>query len=344
MDLQVPGHRVEEDAWAKLLHSMSPIVVYAKEAIGKKLTSSLDFPAVLVELVLMYDCPLERLDSDAGSQDWFKSFLISNHFVVSGDVESDWKASEWRQKFQRCLSRQEVCDQADWLARVRNLTRRMPRVRTILRGEDDFRSRSIVLSSGDFSKLYPGCWLNDDLIDAYFYLITARAGRESCSVKPGCEAEVFLKVEGVSCFFFQARDDAKRKFITNLLSKNIFKLHMLMFPIHVNQNHFILAVVNFQKKRIELYDSYRESHQKILDYLLAFLIQEAQKQSEKVDFSKWTMEHLTSPFQKNGVDCGVFVCTTANYLAQGLDLDYTEDDIPLFRLKMVRDLSRGKLD
>jgi len=56
------------------------------------------------------------------------------------------------------------------------------------------------------------------------------------------------------------------------------------------------------------------------------------------------MEHLTSPLQNNEVDCGVFVCTTANYLAQGLDLDYTEDDMPLFRLKMVRDLSRGKLD
>ena len=341
MDLQVPG--AGEDAWALLFHSLSPIVVYAKEAIRKELNRSLDFPAVLVELVCMYDCPLERLSGPgAGSQDWFKSFLISHHFVVSGDVESVWEASEWRQKFQRCLSRKEVCDQGDWLARVRNFRSARPSVRTIFRAKDD--SSSIVLSSDDFSKLYPGCWLNDDLIDAYFYLITARAGRESCSVKPGCKAEVFLKVEGVSCFFFQARDDAKRKFITNLLSKNIFKLHMLMFPIHVNQNHFILAVVNFQKKRIELYDSYRESHQKILDYLLAFLIQEAQKQSEKVDFSKWTMEHLTSPFQKNGVDCGVFVCTTANYLAQGLDLDYTQDDMPLFRLKMVRDLSRGKLD
>ena len=181
MGLRVLG--AGEDAWAALLlHSLSPIVVFAEEAIRKGLTSFLDFPAVLVELVYMYDCPLERLSGpDVGSQDWFKSSLIS----VSGDVESVWKESEWRQKFQRCLSRQEVCDQADWLARVRNLTRRMPRVRTILRGEDDFRSRSIVLSSGDFSKLYPGCWLNDDLIDAYFYLITARAGRESCSVKPG---------------------------------------------------------------------------------------------------------------------------------------------------------------
>jgi len=215
-------------------------------------------------------------------------------------------------------------------------------VRKIFRAKDD--SSSIDLSSGDFSKLYPGCWFNDNLIDAYFYLIAARAERESRILKPGCEAEDFLKVEGVSCFFFQARDNAKRKFITSLLSKNIFKLHMLMFPIHVNQNHFILAVVNFQKKRIALYDSYRKSHQKILEDLLAFLRLEAHELGEKVDFSNWTLEHLTSPLQNNEVDCGVFVCTTANYLAQGLDLDYTEGDIPLFRLKMVRDFSRGKLD
>jgi len=341
VDLQVPG--AGEDAWALLFHSLSPIVVYAKEAIRKELNSSLDFPAVLVELVCMYDCPLERLSGPgAGSQDWFKSFLISNHFVVSGDVESDWKASEWRQKFQRCLSRQEVCDHGVWLARVRNLPRRMPRLRTIFRAEDD--SRSIALSSGDFSKLDPGCWLNDDLIDAYFYLITARAERESRSVKPGCEAEDFLKVEGVSCFFFQARDSSKHKFITSLLCENIFKLDMLMFPVHVNRNHFILAVVNFQQKRIELYDSHRKSHQDILDYLMGFLVMEAMKRHELVEFRNWTTEHLTSPLQNNEVDCGVFVCTTANYLAQGLDLDYTEDDMPLFRLKMVRDLSRGKLD
>jgi sentrin-specific protease 1 len=333
VDLQVPGHRVEEDAWAKLLHSMSPIVVYAKEAIGKKLTSSLDFPAVLVELVLMYDCPLERLDdSDAGSQDWFKSFLISNHFVVTDDVESVWKASEWRQKFQRCLSRKEVCEQERWLARVRGLPTGTTCVRKIFRAISD--SSSIDLSAGDFCRLYPGCWLNDDLLDAYFYAITKRASKR----------EGMLKVEGVSCFFYQAPDSSKRKFITSLLCKNIFKLHMLMFPVHVNSNHFILAVVNFPKKRIELYDSYRQSHQKILFDLLAFLIREAQEQSEKVDFSNWTMEHLTSPLQNNEVDCGVFACTTADYLAQGLDLDYTEDDVPLFRLKMVRDLSRGKLD
>ena len=341
MGLQVPG--AGEDAWALLLHSLSPIAVYAKEAIRKELNSSLDFPAVLVELVYMYDCPLERLSGPgAGSQDWFKSFLISNHFVVSGDVESVWKESEWRQKFQRCLSREEAYEQGGWLARVRNSPSAMPCVRMIFRAEND--SSSIYLSSGDFCKLYPGCWLNDNLIDAYFYLITARAERENRSVKPGCEAEDLLKVEGVSCFFFQAPDSSKRKFITSLLCKNIFKLDMLMFPVHVNENHFILAVVNFQKKRIELYDSHRKSHQKILDYLLAFLIQEAKKQSEKVDFSNWTMEHLTSPLQNNQVDCGVFVCTTANYLAQGLDLDYTEADMPLFRLKMVRDLSRGKLD
>ena len=330
MYLQVPGHCVDDDAWATLFHSASPIMVYAKEAIEKMLTSSLDFAAVLVELVLVYDCPLERLDSGAGSQDWFKSFLLSNHCVVSSYVESDWKASEWRQKFQRCLSRKEVCEQGRWLASVRGLPTATSCVRTIFRAENE---SSIDLSAGDVSKLYPGCWLNDVLIDAYFYLIHARA-----------EAQGLLKVEGVSCFFFQAHETSRFKFIRSLCCKNIFKLHMLMFPVHVNNNHFILAVVNFQKKRIELYDSKHGNHLTILQYLLGFLIEEAKQQSEHAYLSGWTMEHLTSPHQDNDVDCGVFVCTTAEYLAQGLDLDYTKDDMPLFRLKMVRDLSRGKLD
>ena len=64
----------------------------------------------------------------------------------------------------------------------------------------------------------------------------------------------------------------------------------------------------------------------------------------RVDFTRWTMVHLESPRQSGTTDCGVFVCATGDYLAQGLDLDYTEDDIPMFRLKMVRDLRRGFLD
>ena len=93
-----------------------------------------------------------------------------------------------------------------------------------------------------------------------------------------------------------------------------------------------------------MYDSLHALHQGKLDFLLEFLQEEAARQKLTVDFSRWTTVHLVSPSQTGTINCGVFVCITGDYLAQGLDLDYTEDHVPLFRLKMVRDLRRGFLD
>jgi Ulp1 family protease len=118
---------------------------------------------------------------------------------------------------------------------------------------------------------------------------------------------------------------------------------MLMFPIHI-RNHWILAVVNFRKKQIVMYDSFRKSHLRKLNELLAVLKGEAERLKMKVDFTCWVVVNGLSPKQSNCDDCGMFACTTAVYLAQNLPLVYTQENISLFRLKMARDLRRGFLD
>lgn len=305
------------DGW---FASGSSIAVILKKVIRKEVDAHLPI-TVLANLVVEYDMPLVRpLELDAGSKDWVKSFLISNGFE-SGDV--DWGVQEWRQIFQRCLSLKEGHRAAAYLTACGQVS--LPRGREVLHTSGEV----IELRAGDFNRLKEGRWLNDTLIAAYLRLICERSLKQ---------------IEAMESFFFEVEYWKRRRYIRKLPCKNIFDLHMLMFPIHVDGTHWILAVVNFWKTRIEMYDSLHALHQGKLDYLLEFLQEEAARQKMTVDFSRWTTVHLESPSQTGTIDCGVFVCITGDYLAQGLDLDYTEDHVPLFRLKMVRDLRRGFLD
>ena len=198
----------------------------------------------------------------------------------------------------------------------------------------------ISLKVCDFSLLNQGGWLNYEIVNAYCLLISEQSLHESCSSNPGCEGQG-IEVVNSGCFVY--RRAGRSKFFERLRCKNIFTLQMLMFPIHI-RNHWILAVVNFRKKQIVMYDSFRKSHLRKLNELLAVLKGEAERLKMKVDFTCWVLVNGLSPKQSNNDDCGMFACTTAVYLAQNLPLAYTQENISLFRLKMARDLRRGSLD
>ena len=315
--------------FAEPLHSQDLFVLYAKEAI----TSSYHAPTVLVALVseyLDFDLFFGTVD---GSEDWLKRILISFE-MVPGNV--DWGVQEWRQKFQRCLSAAEACDSVNYVTSCLQMS--LPAGKEVLH----LISNQIPLTGDDFVRLSEGRWLNDEIVNAYFLLISELAYRECCSSNPGCDGKR-IEIEVISSFCFVRPVAERKKFFQRLRCQNVFTLHMLMFPIHT-PGHWIVAVVNFRRKRIEMYDSLRGCHREKLKELLAVLEGEAIRLGEKVDFTMWALVAGLSPKQENGSDCGMFACTTAVYLAQNLALDYTQRDIWLFRLKMVRDLRRGYLD
>ena len=317
--------------FATLPHSESPFVLYTKEAIIMLVTSSCHTPKCLGALVsdyLDFDCSLETV---AGSEDWLKRLLISVE-LVPGNV--DWGAQEWRQMFQRCLSAAEACESGKYVTSCGQIS---------LQGGGkvlQLIGNQIELKAGDFFKLSEGRWLNDEIVNAYFLLISELVYRESCRSNPGCEGQ---GIEVINSFCFVEPVPERGKYFKRLRCKNIFTLHMLMFPIHI-VNHWIVAVVNFRRKRIEMYDSMRTCRLDKLEELLKVLKGEAERLEEAVDFTCWALVNGLSPTQRNNDDCGMFACTTAVYLAQNLVLDYTQGDIWLFRLKMVRDLRRGYLD
>jgi hypothetical protein len=53
--------------------------------------------------------------------------------------------------------------------------------------------------------------------------------------------------------------------------------------------------------------------------------------------------HCVTRLQHNGSDCGGFMTRTADYLARGAVLDFTQRDLPYLRRRMVLEILRTRL-
>jgi sentrin-specific protease 1 len=51
---------------------------------------------------------------------------------------------------------------------------------------------------------------------------------------------------------------------------------------------------------------------------------------------------VDAPRQKNGFDCGVFICQYVRQLALGLPVTFSQRDIPGVRLRICSDLLDGE--
>lgn len=126
--------------------------------------------------------------------------------------------------------------------------------------------------------------------------------------------------------------------------RDIFLYKKMFIPIH-SQNHWCLICVNFIKKTIAYYDSLISVNYKCLISILEYLQDEFEdKYNEKLDISDWQLINARDcPIQKNSYDCGVFTCIIAEYLARDAVLDFTQDDMFIFRHRISYEILNGSL-
>ncbi|KAI8880025.1 cysteine proteinase [Backusella circina FSU 941] len=152
--------------------------------------------------------------------------------------------------------------------------------------------------------LYPGTWLNDEIIN--FCMDLLRDRDKSSQALP--------KVD-------------------------IFAKDILLVPINESY-HWVLAVIDMRKKRIYVYDSLGGSHRDMLKRLWNYLESEHQdKKKEPFDYTEWELMILKNvPQQQNSSDCGVFICTFAERLAREGEMNFRQKDMPVLRQGMVLDI------
>ncbi len=125
-------------------------------------------------------------------------------------------------------------------------------------------------------------------------------------------------------------------------SKILQQYDLMIIPIHVPaRDHWILAVIDFKKKKTTIYDSIekditRPAHPEIHAHLLTWLTWEHQARDIPFDAKDWEailgQQTPQQGYGKDvGVDCGVFVIACAMYLSINRPFEFSQADMSSLR-------------
>ena len=124
----------------------------------------------------------------------------------------------------------------------------------------------------------------------------------------------------------------------------IFDVAKIFCPINVSDSHWALIVVDNEKRSIVFYDSLQDEGRahRYLEHMLNFMTLEAKnRQRSAVD---WSIQCCrAAPQQNNGYDCGVFTIMYADYISDGLKVQFEQKHMNLFRRKICAHILRGEL-
>lgn len=191
---------------------------------------------------------------------------------------------------------------------------------------------SIDISVRDLQTLYYGRWLNDNVMDFYFNLITDKT--DSCF---GWTTHFFTTLQqrgyqGVARW-------SKRKKV------NVNTTNLILIPINIMSTHWALAVVDNEYKTITYYDSLSSNgNLSALLLIKDYMIQEGKKNNSPIDYEEFEIQpNFKTPQQQNGSDCGVFTCICAKYIATSKPLTYSQNDMKIFRRRMSYEIINKNL-
>ena len=180
----------------------------------------------------------------------------------------------------------------------------------------------------DFKSLLPDKWLKDSIINMFFGLLEVEGGIH-------CFSPFFvtkLLNHGHETKPDEYGYERVKRWTRNI---DVFVLKKAFVPINLGLSHWILALIDFQEKKIQLYDSYRKKMRprpNLLEGLLRYLKDEHQNKKGRPmdDEDSWNLIDVQineTPHQVGDNDCGVFICIFAYLLSKGRPLDFTQADI-----------------
>ncbi|XP_060864066.1 sentrin-specific protease 2-like [Metopolophium dirhodum] len=176
-------------------------------------------------------------------------------------------------------------------------------------------------------------YLNDNVINDYFNLIKKQ--------NPS--------VYSFDTYFYERLKKSGYNFIERWTKRvNIFSKRKVFFPINIKANnfaHWVLVMADMEDQQVVYYDSLSnhhnfEIHSDILEYLG---LEHRRKLGTPLPFEDWKLVKADNPIQSNGKDCGVFVCTFAEYLSRDAVFNFSQKHMLSFRKLIAYELSTQQL-
>lgn len=206
-------------------------------------------------------------------------------------------------------------------------------------------SHSSSLTPISLRRLGKSEWLNDDLIDAY---IACMPLRDRVLVLNTSFVRVLVgKAKNLKAVTSMVRsccahDGEMTNFFSIQLSKPLQKdqgiaLHKLLelyrfilFPYHVNGNHWITVCASYNPKMIMFMDSLPNGSLNHSAFIQTF--KDTFKDTSTLD-GNWKVIHKDVPIQRNTFDCGV-------YTSQFIKFLYLQEEIPSWSQRDIDKLRR----
>lgn len=181
-------------------------------------------------------------------------------------------------------------------------------------------------------------WLNDEVVNFYLALVAGESGTQGN-----------LRVYAFSTFFYTklSKDGPTHSSWDRWMRRGnitFFDYDLILIPIHLG-NHWTLTTIDFRTRSIGYYDSLGGTDEMCLARVYAFVeYQYASKRQISPLPDGWRVQSMNMiPEQANGSDCGVFACQFGKYLAREWPLDFTQAQMPQFRLQMIYEIYTKKL-
>jgi sentrin-specific protease 1 len=169
-------------------------------------------------------------------------------------------------------------------------------------------------------------WLDDSIILEYLALVC----RGSRSIALDTLLYPALAKKGLSS---SLSDDIIRR----AAGLDPLSYDYIVIPVHLPM-HWTVILVDVGKRSLYYSDSLRlGAGLRCLKTVESFLV-------SLRPGVRWRLYDVNSPRQQNGNDCGVFTCEVARRWVRGLPLDFSQEDIPGIRARMVRELKAGMLE
>ncbi|KAF8971539.1 hypothetical protein BDZ97DRAFT_1753332 [Flammula alnicola] len=225
---------------------------------------------------------------------------------------------------------------------------------------DILRRRGVVskfakeqVSQQDLSRLQPGQWLNDEVINFYGAMLLGRS--EGSKENPGSQAngrkskKIPLNIHYFSSFFWTklTQEGYDRGRLAKWTKRiDIFSKDVVLMPVNHGNAHWTAAAINFRAKRFESYDSMGMAKGQVFRQLRDYVkVEHHNKKKKDFDFTGWEdWAPASTPQQENGYDCGVFTCQFMEALSRGEDFfNFSQKDMPYLRRRMIWEIGNAKL-
>ncbi|KAF3325373.1 ubiquitin-like-specific protease 1B [Carex littledalei] len=196
-------------------------------------------------------------------------------------------------------------------------------------------------------------WIPDDVINCYISIMNSK---RSTSAK----IQKLTTFDSQKLQSLDERDKLRERNLRNIIEKgnNFLQNELVFFPIH-EQNHWFVGVLNASKKEFQILnslnsggDTYKETIQKLKLGIQVCIDAALDSQGTlqawrpEINVLNWPISViLNSPQQKDGCSCGLFALKYMElWDGSKLATEFTQDDIDLFRKRLVGELIFSELN